>query len=126
MSATVRAVCVESPLRGKIELSVLYADFCMADCLRRGEAPFLGHLIYPRVLNDTNEVDRGHGIEAHLAWLRRSDAVVVYTDLGITTGMRMAIDLAQSIGIPVQFRELGHGWATRPRPIATPGFLGSN
>lgn len=110
----VRRVCIESPLRGlhggKIERNVMYADAAMYHSLRRGEAPFLGHLLYPRVLNDAIELDRAFGIAAHTTWLRAADMIAVYTDLGISDGMRHAIDLAYSIGISVEYRYLGADW----------------
>lgn len=46
-------------------------------------------------------------IEAGLAWLSCADAMVVYTDRGISPGMRAAIAAAECIGIPVEFRTLG-------------------
>jgi hypothetical protein len=104
-------VCVESPLRGDYERNVLYAEACMLDCLRRrGEAPFLGHLLYPRVLDDAAELDRKLGIDAHCAWVCRADILAVYTDLGVTDGMRKAIELALVRGIPVEQRALGAEW----------------
>src|SRR5215471_11914863 len=81
-------VCVESPLSGDVTTHVLYADACQFDCLLRDEAPFLGHLLYPRVLDDANEYDRERGINAHMAWLRRADLVAFYVDFGVTRGMK--------------------------------------
>jgi hypothetical protein len=120
-----RLVCIESPLRGDYPRNVLYADACMSDALGRGEAPFLGHLLYPRVLDDNIDAHRILGIEAHCAWLRAADVVIVYTDLGITEGMRKAISLAQTMKIPVQFRSLGPDWLARIKPSPTPGFNGN-
>jgi hypothetical protein len=120
---TPRCVCVESPLRGDVTHNVQYADACMHDALELGEAPFLGHLLYPRVINDEDAVMRARGIEAHLAWLRRADIVAVYSDFGITDGMRAAIDLAQSVGLDVEFRTLGLRWLERIAALTpTPGF----
>lgn len=124
MTQSPRCVCVETPLRGDTARNVLYADACMLDCLQRGEAPFLGHLLYPRVLNDADPHDRARGIEAHLAWLRRADFIAVYSDLGITDGMRQAIDLAREIGMPFQYRQLAEGWQQRVAAISrTRDFL---
>lgn len=103
-------VCVESPLKGDVERNIMYADACMLDCFARGEAPFLGHRFYPFVLDDDDERDRERGIAAHLAWLRVSELVAVYVDLGISGGMRKAILLARQLELPVIERTLGHGW----------------
>lgn len=119
-----RRVCVETPLRGEVERNVLYADMCMLDCIERGEAPFLGHLLYPRVLNDQVPELRTAGIAAHLSWLLVADAVVVYTDLGVTAGMSAALDLAAECRKPYEFRVLSGDWLERAERLAgTPGFL---
>lgn len=106
-------VCVESPLRGDYERNVLYADACMQDCLERDEAPFLGHLLYPRVLNDAEHAHRRRGIDAHLAWLRAADRLVLYIDLGVSSGMREAVRVAEELRLPVAARTLGLGWMER-------------
>lgn len=103
-------VCIESPLRGDVMTNVLYADCCMFDALVHDEAPFLGHLLYPRVLDDAENYDRERGINAHLAWLRRCDRVALYIDLGVSSGMAEAARLAHELGLPVVERELGAGW----------------
>ncbi len=123
MIASPRCVCIESPLRGDVARNVQYADACMHDAMRRGEAPFLGHLLYPRIMNDQDAVMRARGIEAHLAWLRRADVVAVYCDLGVTDGMREAIELARSIGLECDSRALGLGWMHSAAALTpTPGF----
>lgn len=101
------AVMIESPYAGDIERNEDYARKCLLDSLRRGEAPMAGHLLYTQVLRDANPTERKLGIEAHMTWLRRSSRVVVYEDLGISSGMSIAIDLANTLGIPVVRRKLG-------------------
>ena len=41
-----KLVIVESPFAGDTERNIRYARACLADCLRRGEAPFASH--HPR------------------------------------------------------------------------------
>jgi hypothetical protein len=84
----------------------------MADCLRRGEAPFASHALYtqPGVLDDTIPDERRIGIEAGLAWGEKAEATVVYKDFGITPGMRLGIERADACGRSVEFRTLGDGW----------------
>jgi hypothetical protein len=108
-----KRVCVESPLRGDYARNIAYADACMLDALRRGEAPFLGHVMYPRVLNDVEPADRELGIAAHLAWLAAAELVALYVDYGISSGMTRAIERAQSACIPVEQRRLGPMWLER-------------
>jgi len=120
-------VCVESPLRADtadgLARNVAYADACLYDCLTRGEAPFLGHLLYPRVLDDARKRDRDLGIDAHCAWLRQAHRVAVYVDFGITLGMQKAVDLARELRIPVVERDLGPDWETWIRAARpTAGF----
>lgn len=107
-----RIVQVESPYAGDVEANVAYARACLADCLRRGEAPFASHLLYtqPGVLDDTVPAERTLGIEAGLAILRVADAVVVYTDRGVSRGMEMGIARARELGVAVELRRLDEPW----------------
>lgn len=69
----------------------------MRDCFARGEFPFASHLLYTQegILDDTIPEERKLGIETGLAWGRMADATVVYTDLGITDGMKVGIERAR-------------------------------
>ncbi len=103
-------VMLESPYAGDVESNEDYARRCVLDSLRRGEAPMAGHLLYTQVLKDANPTERELGIRAHLAWLRRSRGVVVYTDRDVSPGMRRAVELSMSLRIPVTQRKLkGYG-----------------
>lgn len=101
-------VIVESPFAGDIDKNIAYARECMADCLKRGEAPFASHLLYTQdgILDDTIAEDRRLGIEAGFAWGSVADKVVVYQDLGISKGMQLGIDRATSKGQSIEFRKL--------------------
>ena len=104
-----RRVVIESPYAGNIEANVAYARRCMADSLRRGEAPIASHLLYtqPGILDDEIPAERLRGIEAGFAWNELADATVVYTDLGITAGMSKGIEHAKLARRPVEYRMLG-------------------
>jgi hypothetical protein len=88
----------------------------MHDCLKRHEAPFASHLLYtqPGVLRDEVPQERTRGIEAGLAWGLKAEATVVYTDLGISPGMKLGIERAKAAGRPVEERSLGPLWAGGP------------
>lgn len=107
-----RLVIVESPfapsLTANEEEHVAYARSCLADCLLRGEAPYASHLLYTQegVLDDTDPDERALGIEAGIAWGERADAVVVYTDYGISRGMQYGIERATRRGTPIEYRSL--------------------
>lgn len=99
---------LESPYAGDIEANVSYARACVRDSLMRGEAPIASHLLYTQtgVLDDNIPSERRLGIEAGLAWRRMAEASVVYTDRGISQGMRYGIEAALKAGIPVEYRRL--------------------
>jgi hypothetical protein len=65
-----RRVVLESPFAGDVEANLKYARECMADCLRRGEAPIASHLLYtqPGILDDTKPEERKLGMEAGFTW----------------------------------------------------------
>jgi len=117
----IRRVILESPYRGDgtpntIAYNVSYARACVHDSLLRGEAPLASHLLYtqPGILNDADRDERAHGINAGHAWLTSADAVVVYTDLGMSDGMEAGINLAGFNGIPVERRQLKDGGVRLP------------
>ena len=103
-----RLVILESPYAGDIERNVTYARAALHDCLMRGEAPFASHLIYtqPGVLDDCEPCQRQYGIDAGIAWGDVADAVVVYTDLGMTAGMRYGIERHEQAGRAIEYRTL--------------------
>lgn len=96
-----------------IERNVRYLRACMADCLRRGEAPIASHALYtqPGVLDDSLPEERRKGMLAGWAWHPRADAIVVYADLGLTPGMRDGVANATAHGKPIESRLLGGEWA---------------
>lgn len=102
-------VILESPYAGDVEANIAYARRCVRDCLNRGEAPIASHLLYTQegILDDSNPDERWLGIGAGLSWLRGAEASVVYTDRGISNGMRHGIAAAEEIGLPIEYRTLG-------------------
>jgi len=85
----------------------------MADCLRKGEAPLASHLLYtqPEVLRDDVEEERAMGIAAGLQWGAICDYVVVYTDLGISKGMKLSVEMYREMNKEIHLRSLP-GWPT--------------
>lgn len=106
-------VVIESPYAGDIERNLRYLRACLADSLSRGEAPFASHGLYtqPGVLDDDIPAERELGIEAGLGWGTVADLIAVYTDLGISSGMRLGIDRALRRRKRVDFRQLGGEWS---------------
>jgi hypothetical protein len=103
-----RLVIIESPYSGNTDLNAKYARAAMADCFQRGEAPFASHLLYtqPGVLRDDVKEERAKGIAAGWNWMTRADLVAVYTDLGITSGMKEGIGAAKTFDKPIEYRSL--------------------
>lgn len=103
-----KLVVIESPYAGNIDANVAYARSCMADSLRRGEAPFASHLLYtqPNVLRDAVSGERDLGIVAGFAWRKHADVVAFYVERGMSDGMKVAYVLAQEQGLLCDFRTL--------------------
>ncbi len=113
-----RRVILESPYAGRSQWRLIaffqrmfnrrYARLCVRDCLVRGEAPIASHLLYtqPGILRDGDPIERQWGIDAGLAWREVADASVVYTDHGVSTGMRYGIQRARESGVQIEERSL--------------------
>jgi len=112
---TLRRVILESPFAGKTDADMLenirYARACIRDCILRGDAPIASHLLFtqPGILRDGNQGERSLGMRAGFAWTAQAEAVVVYTERGVSPGMQSGIARAQKLGVPVEYRTLEHG-----------------
>lgn len=117
-----RRVIIESPYMGKgatiyeraqaTARNVRFLQACMHDCLMRGEAPFASQGLYtqPGVLDDSKPEEREHGIRAGFAWREVAEATVVYTNLGMSSGMEYGILNAHKMGCAIEFRMLPEDW----------------
>lgn len=110
MSHGIRLVVIESPFAALTvkdkRANIAYAQDCMLDSLRRGEAPILSHLLYTQVLDDNKPDERTIGMSAGFAWHCVVNAVIVYTDRGISNGMKAGISLASLLEKPIEYRSL--------------------
>jgi len=106
-----RLVVIETPYAGDVAANVEYARACMLDSLKRQEAPFLSHLLYPQpgILDDSAPDERELGMLAGFAWGDMADARVCYVDRGTSPGMARAIKRSEQLGQPVEYRTLGGG-----------------
>jgi len=101
-----RLVIIESPYAGNRELNIAYARAAMLDCLKRGEAPMVPHLLYTQVLDDNVIAERALGIEAGTSWYYAAQACIVYEDFGISKGMSLGIIAAKKHVVPIEYRKL--------------------
>jgi len=110
-----KLVILETPYKGnnwdKTRLNIEYARKCMRDCFMRGEFPYASHLLYTQegILDDKIPKERKLGIEAGLSWGECADKTVVYTDFGISEGMKQGIQRARECGRDVEMRSLNNG-----------------
>lgn len=106
-----RLVVLESPYAGDVDRNLRYARAAIRDCLLRGESPIASHLLLtqPGILDDTVPDERRLGMRAGWAWFPAAAAVVVYEDLGISSGMHAGIAEAGNYGLPIELRRVP-GW----------------
>jgi len=112
-------VVIESPLNpgvpfehpewaSRLQENKVFARACILDSLARGEAPYASHIFFdqPGLLTDAIPAQRELGMLAGFAWGEKADLVAVYTDRGISDGMRRGIARALGAGQRVEYREL--------------------
>ncbi len=112
-----RRVIIESPFAGSEFYShdeaVAYAKRALLHSICLGEAPIAFHLMYPAVLDDESPVDRRLALAAQFQWQAQADLIAIYTDYGISSGIRDALEhyhnhtvkLARAPGI--EWRQIG-------------------
>jgi hypothetical protein len=91
---------------GSVERNIAYAQQCMGDSLKRGEAPFASHLLYTQILDDTIPQQRMMGMQRAFEWYRCADLMAVYTDRGISSGMQKGMEVAEQLKIKIEYRKL--------------------
>jgi len=105
-------VIIESPYGGAFrDKNVEYLRAALRDSLMRGEAPYASHGLYTQegVLDDNTPAERRLGIDAGFEWREAAHRTVVYTDLGISDGMKEGIADAKHKRRDVEYRQLP-GW----------------
>ena len=110
-------VDIETPYSARtlkeVARNIRYARACVRDSVLRGEDPFASHLFYtqPGILDDNSPAERKRGIMAGKAIIERLNATtVVYTDLGVSKGMKQGMEIAKKSGRKIEYRRLGKGW----------------
>ncbi len=95
-----RRIFVCSPFRGDVEHNLVRAEAACRLVLDHGHAPFAPHVLYPRILDDSDPEQRAAGIRAGLAWLAVCDELWAFGDP--TNGMRQEIAAAKELRIEVR------------------------
>jgi hypothetical protein len=98
---------IESPYAGDIAKNIEYLVRCLKHSLTLDEAPFASHLFYTQFLDDSVPAERDLGMRCGFAWAKVAERVAVYTDLGVSAGMKAGITRATKAGIEVVYREIG-------------------
>ena len=119
MTKTFNRVIIESPFapasdidneveyNAAVERNKRYLAACIRDCiLNHKEAPFASHGLYTVALDDNNPIERDAGIKAGFAWGCAAQKVVVYYDFGVSNGMKLGIENANKLGIPIEMRKI--------------------
>lgn len=101
-----RCVIIESPYAGEIAENTTYLNQCIRDSLKRFEAPFASHAIYPAALDDTQADERKQGIQAGFEWWPAAERIIFYTDRGWSEGMKAALARAVALGKPFETRSI--------------------
>lgn len=106
----IRCVVVESPFAANQARTKqqhrAYLFAAMADCIRRGESPIASHHWLPEILNDDGPYERQLGIRLGIAWGERADAIGIYSQLGVSSGMRQAISEYKARGKVIEWRSI--------------------
>ena len=89
-----------------LEENLYYARRCLSHSLAEGESPFASHLLYTQVLDDTVAAQRELGLTLASAWYDVADLCAIYTDRGISDGMKRGIEYANKIGLKTEERSI--------------------
>jgi len=120
----VMPVVIESPYAGKnpvhFRRNIAYLHAAIQDCLLRGEIPYASHNFFPGALDDTIPEQRKQGIEAGFRMAevlaKAGGYRAFYTDRGTSTGMAMAVEHSEKIGMLFIPRSLGEQWRVENDP----------
>lgn len=105
-----RLVIIESPYSGSTEVDIernrIYLQRCIRDSIIRGESPYASHQMLTQALDDNNKEERQIGIKAGYSWWEAVSAIVFYTDLGWSSGMKQAYERACELNMKTEERKL--------------------
>lgn len=104
----IKKIFVSSPLRGDIEKNIENAKkYCKKVLEDTGDIPIAPHVYFTQFLNADNEFENQLGMDLGLELLSDCDEIWVFQDNGISEGMKMEIELAKRLEIPIIFTKFG-------------------
>lgn len=95
-----KAVIIESPYSGDINLNKRYLNRCKLWCLERGLSPYASHQMLTDVLDDLNPEQREQGITAGFAFAEAGIQRIFFIDLGWSNGMLKALEHSEQNNLP--------------------------
>lgn len=104
-----KTVCVESPLKGDLPKNLEYARQCLRYVLDKGHAPFASHLLYTQVLDDRVKWQRDKSLNAGIDFGRLCEERWFFTGLGMSEGMKLALNSANEVGQHIEIVHLEYG-----------------
>ena len=96
-----KLIYIASPYAGEIEKNVAFAIDACRFCITQGHTPVAPHLLYTRMLDDSDPAQREIGLELGHKLLERADELWVCGSR-ISSGMAAEIAEARNLGIPVR------------------------
>jgi hypothetical protein len=97
-----KLIYVASPYAGDVERNIRFAKQACRHVMEQGHAFFAPHLLYPKLLDDTNPLERQAGLDMGLVILSRCDELWAGGDR-ISPGMAQEIEQAKTLGIPIRY-----------------------
>jgi hypothetical protein len=96
-----KLIYIASPYTGDVERNTAFAIDACRYCITQGHTPVAPHLLYTRMLDDSDPAQREIGLELGVRLLARADELWVCGPR-ISSGMAAEIAEAKKLGIPVR------------------------
>jgi len=70
-----------------LKRNIKYAIKCVKWCVNESYSPYAPHLVLPLVLDEEKEKERNKGMRLSSSFIKRCDALIMFTDYGKSEGM---------------------------------------
>lgn len=99
----IKRIFVSSPLAGDYEENISKARTYCRWVISQGYMPLAPHVYYTNFLKDDSLLERQLGMDMGLHWLAESDELWVFKHYGVSQGMKVEIDMAKRLSIPIKY-----------------------